>query len=55
MPRQSATVARAGAYGISEAFGRMYDETTFLADGRTLMIDVYRELLKDTSDVEMPA
>ena len=47
--------ARAGAYGISEAFGRMFDETTFLADGRTPMIDVYRELLEDTSDVEMPA
>jgi len=46
--------ARSGAYRVGEEFGAMYDATTYLADGRTLMIDVYRDLLKDTSDVEMP-
>jgi len=47
--------ARNGSYGISESFGRVYDETTYLADGETPMIEVYRDLLKDTSDVDMPS
>lgn len=46
--------ARDGAYRVSKKFGEMYDATTYLADGRTRMIDVYRELLKDTSDVPPP-
>lgn len=46
--------ARSGAYRISEAFGRMYDETTYLADGCSLMVERYREVLEDTDDVEIP-
>lgn len=45
---------RTGAYSIGKQFGQYFDETTYLADGTTLMIDVYRELLKDISDVEFP-
>ena len=37
--------SRGGAYRVAESFGRVYDETTFLADGITLLIDSYRELL----------
>ena len=40
--------ARRGAYSISQAFGRTYDRTTFLADGTTLMVDHYADHL-DTS------
>jgi cation transport regulator ChaC len=35
-------MARAGAYAKGEDFGTMFDETTFLADGRTLAADAYR-------------
>lgn len=47
--------ARDGAYRISTAFGEAFDATTFLADGRTRVVDVYREVLDDTDDVAMPA
>jgi hypothetical protein len=40
-------LAREGAYSVSAAFGRMYDETTYLADGRTLVVSRYRHLLPD--------
>jgi hypothetical protein len=46
--------ARLGAYRISGRFGQYYDETTFLCDGQTRVIDVFREQLKDISDVEVP-
>ena len=46
--------ARTGAYRVSEAFGRSYDETTYLADGRSLMVDCYRDVVDDTSDVPLP-
>lgn len=46
--------AREGAYAISEAFGRMFDATTFLADGTTRVVDRYADLLGDTSDVPRP-
>jgi hypothetical protein len=46
--------ARTGAYRIGNAFGRCYDETTYLADGRTLMIDRYRDVIDDIGDVEAP-
>jgi hypothetical protein len=46
--------ARTGAYRVSESFGRCYDETTYLADGSSLVSDRYREVLDDTSDVELP-
>lgn len=43
---------RTGAYRIGEAFGRFYDESTFLADGRTRVIDRYRaHLEKDQGDI----
>jgi len=35
-------MARAGAYAKGEEFGNMFDETTFLPDGNTLVVDVYR-------------
>ncbi len=37
--------ARAGAYGISRQFGEAFDRTTYLADGRTLVADRYRDHL----------
>ncbi|MEL6148591.1 MAG: gamma-glutamylcyclotransferase family protein [Chloroflexota bacterium] len=40
--------ARRGAYGISQAFGQMYDETTFLADGVTPLARFYADHLTDT-------
>ncbi len=46
--------ARTGAYGVGEKFGREYDATTYLADGRTLMVDRYRHVLDQTDDVEPP-
>lgn len=46
--------SRSGAYRVGEEFGRFYDESTFLADGSTLVIDVYRQALEDVSDVELP-
>lgn len=46
--------ARDGAYRISVAFGEAFDSSTFLADGRTLVVDAYREVLDDTDDVAMP-
>lgn len=44
--------ARVGAYRISEAFGKMYDATTYLADGKTLMIDYYKEHLEALEDLD---
>jgi hypothetical protein len=41
--------ARVGAYRISGSFGRMYDETTWLADGETLLVDFYRDYLDQLS------
>ena len=45
---------RKGAYELGEAFGVCFDETTYMGDGKTRVIDVYRELLHDTSDVTLP-
>ncbi len=39
--------ARTGAYRVGLSFGRFFDETTYLADGRSLMIDRYRGHLDD--------
>ncbi len=44
--------ARVGAYRISKAFGEMYDATTFLADGKTLMIDYYKAYINELEDLE---
>jgi len=46
--------ARTGAYRLGEAFGRCYDDTTYLADGRTLVIDRYRDVIDDIEDVDLP-
>lgn len=45
---------RTGAYDHGEDFGICFDETTYMGDGHTRVIDVYRDLLRDTSDVAMP-
>lgn len=37
--------ARTGSYRRGEAFGKMYDQTTFLADGETLVTDRYKDYL----------
>lgn len=34
--------ARAGSYAISRRFGETFDRTTYLADGKTLVVDHYR-------------
>jgi hypothetical protein len=39
--------ARVGAYRLGEAFGRAFDETTYLADGKTPVLTPYREVLED--------
>jgi hypothetical protein len=46
--------ARTGAYRLGEAFGRCYDQTTYLADGRTLVIDRYRDVIEEDDYVELP-
>ena len=43
-----------GASELGEGFGERFDQTTYLSDGAARVIDVYRELLHDTSDVDMP-
>ncbi len=37
--------ARAGAYRIGRRFGETFDQTTYLADGETLVADRYRDHL----------
>lgn len=44
--------ARVGAYRISKSFGEMYDATTYMADGKTLMIDYYKDYLNALEDLE---
>ena len=39
--------ARTGAYRHGPEFGRMYDQTTFLADGETLVVDRYANWLDE--------
>ena len=46
--------ARTGAYRVSSDFGEAYDATTYLADGRTLMMDRYAGVIEQTGDVELP-
>jgi hypothetical protein len=40
-------VAREGAYAVSEVFGKMFDQTTYMPDGRTLVAEEYRDDLPD--------
>lgn len=37
--------ARRGAYAIGDDFGRAYDESTYMADGKTLMVDFYQNFI----------
>ncbi len=57
MPRwKDIELARGGFYRHSREFGRMFDETTYLADGRTLVferygdIERYRDILRSPED-----
>lgn len=46
LPRwKDVLLARNGAYGISRSFGEMFDETTYMADGTTLLVEAYRRHL----------
>jgi len=46
LPRwEDVVLARGGAYEVGEEFGRMFDRTTYLADGKTLLVERYREHL----------
>ena len=36
-------LARNGAYVIGEEFGKKYDSTTYMADGKTLLVDYYQD------------
>lgn len=44
--------ARVGAYRIGDDFGKYYDATTYLADGKTLLVDFYREHLAALLDLD---
>lgn len=44
--------ARVGSYRISEDFGKLYDATSWLADGRTLVVDYYKDYLKQLNDLD---
>lgn len=44
--------ARVGAYRIGADFGKQYDETTYLADGKTLLVDYYKDHLEDLEELE---
>lgn len=39
--------ARTGAYRYGESFGKVYDETTFLVDGKTRVVDYYKNHLEE--------
>lgn len=45
--------ARTGAYKINQAFGQMYDRTTYMADGKTLVLDFYGERLNNYSEDDL--
>ena len=45
---------REGSRRLGERFLQVFDTTTYLADGRTLVVDRYRDVLQDTGDVEIP-
>ena len=44
--------ARVGSYRISEEFGKLYDATTWMADGTTLVVDYYQDYLDELNDLE---
>ena len=44
--------ARVGSYRISKDFGKLYDATSWMADGKTLVADYYRDYLTELEDLE---
>jgi len=44
--------ARVGAYRWGDDFGKMYDQTTYLADGKTLAVDYYKNHLDALQDLD---
>lgn len=44
--------ARVGSYRVSEDFGRLYDATSWMADGKTLVVDYYKDYLTELNDLE---
>ena len=44
--------ARVGSYRISEDFGRLYDATSWMADGKTLVVDYYKDYLTELDDLD---
>lgn len=44
--------ARVGAYRIGEDFGKAYDATTYLADGKTLLVDYYKDHLEALEELD---
>lgn len=51
LPRwKDVMLARNGAYAVSQAFGEMYDTTTFLADGHTPILELYKDILSELEE-----
>ena len=44
--------ARVGSYRVSEEFGKLYDATSWMADGKTLVVDYYKDYLTELSDLD---
>lgn len=44
--------ARVGSYRISEDFGKLYDATSWMADGNTLVVDYYRDYLAELGNLD---
>ncbi len=44
--------ARVGSYRISEDFGKLYDATSWMADGKTLVVDYYKDYLSELNDLD---
>ena len=44
--------ARVGSYRISDDFGKLYDATSWMADGETLVVDYYKDYLTELNDLD---
>ncbi len=44
--------ARVGSYRISEEFGKLYDATTWMADGETRVVDYYKDYLAELRNLD---
>ena len=44
--------ARVGSYRVSEDFGKLYDATSWMADGETLVVDYYKDYLEELNDLD---